>query len=64
MDARETLKVAQEAPNAVVVAVHLEALDHCPVMRGELRRSAEAAGIPASRLLIPADGEIMRLSRP
>ncbi|MEJ2641661.1 MAG: MBL fold metallo-hydrolase, partial [Desulfosarcinaceae bacterium] len=64
MDARETLRVARSAPDAVVVAVHLEALDHCPVTRRELRRSAEEAGIPSSRLLIPADGEIMRLPRP
>jgi hypothetical protein len=64
MDAGETLMVARAAPQAVVVAVHMEALDHCPVRRRELRRSAEEGGIPSSRLLIPADGEIMRLARP
>jgi L-ascorbate metabolism protein UlaG (beta-lactamase superfamily) len=64
MDAGETLMVARAAPQAVVVAVHMEALDHCPVTRKELRRSAEEGGIPSSRLLIPADGETMRPPQP
>jgi len=64
MDVLATLKVAQAAPDAVLVAVHLESLDHCPVSRKALRQSAEEAGIPPSRLLIPADGETIRLSQP
>ena len=61
MDAHETLQLAEAAPEAVVVAIHMEALDHCPVTRVALRRAANAAGIAPSRLLIPADGEIIRL---
>ena len=64
MDAEETLAVVRAAPEAVVVAIHLEALDHCPVRREDLRRHADAAGIAPSRLRIPADGETIRLPRP
>lgn len=61
MDARQTVAVCEAAPEAVVVAVHLDALDHGTVSRATLRAAAEAAGIGPERLLIPADGE--RLDR-
>jgi L-ascorbate metabolism protein UlaG (beta-lactamase superfamily) len=61
MDAHETLCLVEAAPDAVVVAIHMEALDHCPVTRMELRQRADDAGIAPSRLMIPADGEIIRL---
>ena len=61
MDAEQTIALCQAAPNAVVVAVHLEALDHCPVTRAALRSMAEKAGITPQQLLIPADGEILSL---
>jgi hypothetical protein len=35
----------------------MEVLDHATISRAELRAAAVAAGIPATRLLIPADGE-------
>jgi L-ascorbate metabolism protein UlaG (beta-lactamase superfamily) len=57
MDAEQTIAVAKAAPEAVVVAVHLEALDHCRVNRTDLRRLAETSGIETSRLRIPTDGE-------
>lgn len=57
MDAEQVLQVVRAAPEATVVATHLEALDHCPVTRAGLRAAADAAGIPAERLRIPADGE-------
>ena len=57
MDSEMTLAVCQAAPDATVIAVHIEALDHCPVTRDDLRIQATAAGISATRLLIPADGE-------
>ncbi|MBE2223354.1 MAG: MBL fold metallo-hydrolase [Anaerolineae bacterium] len=57
MDEAMTLAVCQAAPQATIIAVHIEALDHCPVTRTDLRTQANDAGIPASRLLIPADGE-------
>lgn len=57
MDADMTLAVCQAAPNATVVAVHMEALDHCPVTRAALRARADEAGIQPGHLRIPADGE-------
>ena len=61
MDAEQTIAVCRAAPNAVVVAIHLEALDHCPVTRADLRSMAEKAGITSEHLVIPADGEIFSL---
>jgi len=57
MDIADTLAVADLAPDAVVVAVHLEAVAHAPVSRAELRAAADAAGIGRDRLAIPDDGE-------
>lgn len=41
-----------------VVANHLEALDHCPVSRAELRDARDRAGL-RQQLLIPEDGETL-----
>jgi L-ascorbate metabolism protein UlaG (beta-lactamase superfamily) len=59
MDAAQTIAVCQAAPQATVIATHLEALDHGTVSRTGLRSAAEAAGISSQQLLIPADGEIL-----
>jgi L-ascorbate metabolism protein UlaG (beta-lactamase superfamily) len=60
MDIDDTLRLMESAATATVVAVHLEALDHCTVDRLALRQAADKAGIHGRRLLIPADGEILR----
>jgi L-ascorbate metabolism protein UlaG (beta-lactamase superfamily) len=57
MDAEQTVALAQAAPASTVIATHMEALDHATISRAELRTAADSAGIPAARLLIPADGE-------
>jgi L-ascorbate metabolism protein UlaG (beta-lactamase superfamily) len=59
MDATHTVEVCRAAPNSIVVATHMEALDHATVTRQELRAYAEANGIAPEQLLIPADGEIL-----
>ncbi len=64
MDAAQTIAVCRAAPAAVVVAVHLEALDHGTVSRADLRAAARATGITDDRLRIPAVGEALRLVRP
>ena len=56
MGVEQTLEVARLAPQAQVIAVHLEALDHCRVTRAELAKAAVEAGL-AERIVIPADGE-------
>ncbi len=57
MDAEQTAAVCAFAPRSRVVAAHMEALDHATVSREDLRQFAEARGISAQQLLIPADGE-------
>jgi L-ascorbate metabolism protein UlaG (beta-lactamase superfamily) len=57
MDAAQTIAVCRAAPDSIVIATHMEALDHGTVSRADLSASAEAAGIPGQRLLIPDDGE-------
>lgn len=59
MDGPQTLRTLTAAPNAVVVAIHMEALDHCTVSRTMLRRMADGVGIAASRLRIPENGNIL-----
>ncbi len=63
MDAEQTVEVSRLAPQAIVVATHMEALDHATITRQDLRQAANAAGIDLSRLLIPADGETLQLSK-
>lgn len=58
MDARQTMQVCRAAPKAIVIAVHMETFDFDTVSREDLRVTAEAEGIEARQLLIPADGEI------
>jgi L-ascorbate metabolism protein UlaG (beta-lactamase superfamily) len=60
MDADGVVETARAAPRATVVAVHLEALNHCPLTRAELRAAVDDAGV-GGRVAIPADGETLRL---
>jgi L-ascorbate metabolism protein UlaG (beta-lactamase superfamily) len=57
MDAEQTLTVLNASPAAVVLAIHMEALDHCNESRETLRQMADTAAISPSRLIIPKDGE-------
>ena len=59
MDDVQTTAVCQAAPNSVVIAVHLESLDHGTVTRASLRAAAAAQGISDHQLRIPADGETL-----
>lgn len=57
MDEEETLKVARKAPQAQIIATHIEALDHCQVTRDTLAKAATEANVA---ILIPEDGETIR----
>lgn len=59
MDAKQTVAVAEAASNAVIVATHLEALDHGTITRAFLRTYAHEKGISEDRLYIPDDGETL-----
>jgi hypothetical protein len=50
MDAEDIQRVQSAAPDAHVIAVHLEAINHCPITRAEVR----ALGVEA-----PDDGAII-----
>ncbi|WP_457585859.1 MBL fold metallo-hydrolase [Ensifer canadensis] len=64
MDAQETVAVCEASGNAVVVATHMEALDHATISRQDLREAAEARGISAAKLRIPADGDVLVMHKP
>lgn len=62
MDSQQAVAVCEAAPHAIVVATHLDALDHATVGREELRQYALSRGITAERLRIPHDGQILEFS--
>ena len=59
MDAVQTIAVCRATSQAVVVATHMESLDHATVSRADLRKLADMEGITSQQLLIPDDGEIL-----
>jgi hypothetical protein len=56
MTAEDVIRVCEAARDAVVVAVHLEALNHCLLSRADLGAALEAAEL-LGRVWIPANGE-------
>jgi L-ascorbate metabolism protein UlaG (beta-lactamase superfamily) len=54
MTADDVVAVCQAAPTAQVVAVHMEAINHCLLTRNDLAFQVEAARVRAA---IPGDGE-------
>jgi Beta-lactamase superfamily domain len=59
MDGRQTIEVCRAAPRSTVIAIHMEIFDFDTVSRKDLRAMADAEGIEASQLHIPADGETL-----
>jgi len=59
MDAQQTIAVCKLAPDAIVIATHIDALDHGTVSRKELRFYARKQGILDNQLLIPDDGQTL-----
>lgn len=55
MTAEDVIQVCRAAPNASVIAVHMEAINHCLLTRSDLARAAQTASV---NVLIPEDGEI------
>lgn len=53
----ETLKITEILPKAQIIAIHMEALDHCTVTRLELHKAIEGKGLSKDQIRIPADGE-------
>ena len=58
MGAEDVAAVASAAPDARIVAVHLEAINHCLETRAELAAALADAGIE-NRIDIPDDGQTL-----
>lgn len=56
MEADDVIAVCEASPRARVVAVHMEAINHCLESRADLAARIAAAGL-GDRVAIPADGE-------
>lgn len=57
MGVDDVLRVTDAAPDAQVVAVHLEAINHCLLGRDELR-----AAVTGRRVAVPDDGDVLALA--
>lgn len=53
-------EVAQAAPDAILIATHMDAVNHARVSREDLKKFGKTNGL-SQRLHIPEDGEIVRL---
>ncbi|MEH2549843.1 L-ascorbate metabolism protein UlaG (beta-lactamase superfamily) [Bradyrhizobium sp. AZCC 2262] len=62
MDAAEAVATCRLAPASIIVATHMDSLDHATISRDELRRYATERGVSPQRLLIPRDGETLQLT--
>jgi L-ascorbate metabolism protein UlaG (beta-lactamase superfamily) len=63
MDATDVASTAAAAPGSTVIAVHMEAYNHCGLSRAELADACQQAGC-ADRVLIPTDGETIEIDLP
>lgn len=60
MTAADVIRVCRALPTTRVIAVHLEALNHCLLTRAELREALRADGLLA-QVVIPADGDMVEV---
>jgi L-ascorbate metabolism protein UlaG (beta-lactamase superfamily) len=61
MDADDVVATARAAPDAILVAVHMEAINHCLLDRAALGERLAAEGL-AERVLIPPDGGALEIT--
>jgi L-ascorbate metabolism protein UlaG (beta-lactamase superfamily) len=59
MDAEDVMATVRAAGSARVVAVHMDAINHCLMLREDLAQALAEEGL-ADRVLIPTDGETLR----
>ena len=60
MTADDVVAVARHAPDARVVVVHLEAINHCPLTRADLRQRLRDEGL-TGRVTVPENGALVPL---
>jgi L-ascorbate metabolism protein UlaG (beta-lactamase superfamily) len=61
MTAEDVIQTCQSAPDAQVIAVHMEAINHCLLTRADLAFQLEAARV-IGQVAIPDDGDWVGLS--
>ncbi len=57
MTTEDVVHLCRAAHHAQVIAVHMEAINHCLVTRKDLAHAAHAAGV---KVKIPADGDVVK----
>lgn len=57
MDAQDVVEVRRAEPNAKIIVVHLEAINHCHETREYYRTHLPALGVNLGNIAIPEDGE-------
>lgn len=61
-DEQEVMTMLEELPEDVkLIAVHMDAIDHCQTTRAILRNEARHRNVDMNRLIIPEDGETIVL---
>ena len=61
-DEQEVMAMLETLPTHIkLIAVHMDAIDHCQTTRGILSNEARHHGIDMNRLIIPEDGESITL---
>lgn len=60
MGKEDVKKIHEILPDAMIIAVHMEAINHCVLTRRELADYVKTLGI-ADKVIIPADGEVIKL---
>jgi len=58
MTAEDVIQVCKKDPHTRVIAVHMEAINHCLLTRKELSHTAHQARV---KVMIPDDGEILEI---
>lgn len=56
MDERDITKLCEQAPDSKIVAVHMDAINHCLVTREQLRKYVDEHNL-TNQVIIPEDGE-------
>jgi L-ascorbate metabolism protein UlaG (beta-lactamase superfamily) len=62
MDDEQTIRVCNLLPDSIVIATHMDSVDHATVSRKMLREYARNSGIQDKQLFIPEDGESISVS--
>jgi len=58
MTAEDVIQVCKTAPHAEVVAIHMEAVNHCRLTRQALTEAVAKVGA-AQQVIIPQDGDMI-----